>query len=203
MTGIKMQYFQTLPKIVKTDPNNKSTLFTNLMARASVIQSLLTNPLVFYEYDIQDGDTPEIISHKYYGSVDQFWIVLFANQIVDPLWEWPLNNKDFNNYVNAKYTPEELNQINHYEKIVTKKDISTNTVTVENFVIDEDEYNSLLESINFYDFTTGTVSVAVTKMAISNFDYELIMNESKRSIKLINKSYVPQLEDEFKKLMLV
>jgi len=196
-----MQYFKTLPKIVITDAKNNSTILTNLLARASVVQSLLKDPLLFYEYDIQEGDTPEIISHKYYGSVNQFWMVLFANQIIDPIWDWPLNSKDFNNYLNAKYTTEELSAINHYEKIVTKIDVKTNTTTVENFVIGEDIYNSLTESINSYDFPTGSVSVAVTKRAISNFDYELELNEHKRSIKLINKSYVTQIEDQFKKLM--
>jgi hypothetical protein len=32
-----MQYFNTLPKIIKTDENSVSILMTNLMARASII----------------------------------------------------------------------------------------------------------------------------------------------------------------------
>ena len=196
-----IKYFQTLPKLVVTDPNNNSKSFTNLLARASVIQSLLKNPLVFYEYDIQDSDTPEIIAHKYYGTVDRFWLVLFANQIIDPIWDWPLDTYDFNNYVNSKYTTEELSAIHHYEKIVTKTDIVTNTITVENFVIDENTYNSLVEPTNSYTFATGTVSVGITKRALSNFDYELELNESKRTIKLINKIYADQMETEFVKLM--
>jgi hypothetical protein len=38
-----MKYFQTLPKIIVTDKNKNSKILTNLMARASVIQKLLTN----------------------------------------------------------------------------------------------------------------------------------------------------------------
>jgi hypothetical protein len=198
---MSIKYFQTLPKLITTDVNNNSKLFTNLLARASVIQDLLKSPLVFYEYDVKDSDTPEIIAHKYYGSVDRFWLVMFANQIIDPIWEWPLNNYNLNNYVNSKYTTEELSAIHHYEKIVTKTDIHTNTVTVETFVIDENDYNSLYESITSYILPTGTVSVAVTKREVSNFDYELDLNEGKRTIKLINSTYADQIENEFNKLM--
>jgi hypothetical protein len=196
-----VKYFQTLPKLIVTDPNNNSTLFTNLLARASVIQSLLINPLVYYEYDIQDTDTPEIIAHKYYGTVDRFWLVLFANQIIDPIWDWPLDTYDFNKYVNSKYTTAKLSEIHHYEKIVTKTDIVTNTVTIENIVIDEYTYDNLLESIDSYDLPTGTVSISITKKAVDNFGYEFDLNESKRTIKIINEIYADQIESEFYKLM--
>ena len=75
-----MKYFETLPKIVQTE-NFSAQLMTNIMARASVIPSLLTNPLVYYEYDIQDGDTPEIVAQKYYGDSYAYWVVLYTNQI--------------------------------------------------------------------------------------------------------------------------
>ena len=61
-----MQYFNSLPKIRYVDQNNVTTVYTNLMARASVIPSVLNNALVYYSYDVQDGDTPEIIAYKYY-----------------------------------------------------------------------------------------------------------------------------------------
>ena len=76
-----MQYFDTLPKIIQTDNVGVSRVFTNLMARASIIPDVLKNPLVYYQYDIQEGDTPEIIAHKYYGESYRYWIVLFANEI--------------------------------------------------------------------------------------------------------------------------
>ena len=65
------------------------------MARASVIPSVLNNALVYYSYDVQDGDTPEIIAYKYYGDVNRFWIVLYCNQLNDPQWDWPLSSNKF------------------------------------------------------------------------------------------------------------
>jgi hypothetical protein len=75
-----MQYFDSLPKAIKTK-DGVSILMTDLMARCSIIPEILKNPMLYYEYTIQDGDTPEIVAYKYYGDSYRYWIVLFANQI--------------------------------------------------------------------------------------------------------------------------
>jgi len=69
---IKMQYFNSLPKVVYTDKNSIKTIYTNLLARVSIKPRILNNLLVFYEYDIQDEDTPEIVAYKYYGDIKSF-----------------------------------------------------------------------------------------------------------------------------------
>jgi hypothetical protein len=99
-----MQYFKTLPKIVYNNPITGDPLvMTNIMTRASIISSLLKNPLVFYQYNVQEGDTPEIVAFKYYGDSYRYWIVMFANQYLDPQFNWPLNYSEFGNYINDKY----------------------------------------------------------------------------------------------------
>ncbi len=115
-----MQYFNSLPKIRYVDQNNVTTVYTNLMARASVIPSVLNNALVYYSYDVQDGDTPEIIAYKYYGDINRFWIVLYCNQLNDPQWDWPLSSNKFQKYILNKYNTNNLNFTHHYEKITTQ-----------------------------------------------------------------------------------
>ena len=198
-----MKYFETLPKIVQTE-NFSAQLMTNIMARASVIPSLLSNPLVYYEYDVQDGDTPEIVAQKYYGDSYAYWVVLYTNQMTDPQWDWPLSYNNFNSYIEEKYTNNSINAystVHHYEKITTQVDLATNTTTTNKLIIDEDTYNSLTETSNTYSLPTGNVFVTITKNAVSIYDYELDLNESKRSIKILNRAYLNQIQDEFKALM--
>ena len=206
-----MQYFSTLPKIIYTDPSGVSSLYTNLMARASIIPSLLQNPLVFYKYDIQEGDTPEIIAYKYYGDSYRYWIVLFANQILDPQWDWPLNYNQFNSYINDKYGYNESLQtwsvLNPYsttyqwQKIITQYDAATQTTTVNIVVIDEDTYDNLVETTNTYTVATGQVTIKLTKKIVSYYDWELEKNESKRNINILNEFYANELEKQFRNLM--
>lgn len=197
-----MKYFETLPKVVVSG-NFTSKILTNIMARASIVPTLLTDPLNFYTYDIQDGDTPEIVAQKYYGDSYAYWVVLYTNGIMDPQWDWPLSVNEFNEYINSKYPNinDAYTEIHHYEKIITQVDAESNTTTTNKIIIDQTDYNNLVESTNTYSLPTGNVYVTITKNAVSQYDYEVNLNESKRNIKLLNKLYLNQLESEFEKLM--
>jgi len=196
-----MQYFDSLPKIIKTT-NGVSVLMTDLMARCSIIPEILKNPLLYYDYDIQDGDTPEIVAYKYYGNSYRYWIVLFANQITDPQWDWPLNSNSFDSYIANKY--QNFNPYNtayQYEKTITQYDATTQTTTVNNIIIDENTYNTLNPSVTTYQLVTGNLTITITKSIVTYYDYEVRLNESKRTIKILNANYVDQLEAQFQELM--
>lgn len=196
-----MKYFSTLPKVVYADSFN-SRVMTNIMARASIIPTLMNDPLVFYTYDLQDGDTPEIVAHKYYGDVYRYWIVLYVNQMMDPQWNWPLNYTNFDAYILNKYSEiDPYTTVHHYEKIITNFNVTTNTTTTETIIIDLNEYNTLVESTTTYTLPEEQTTVTIQKNAVSYYDYELKLNESKRSIKLLNKAFVDQFESDFQKVM--
>jgi hypothetical protein len=197
-----MQYFATLPKILKTDATGQSILMTNLVSRLSVVPSLLNNAALFYQYDIQDTDTPESIAYKYYGESYRYWIVLFANQIIDPQWNWPMNNVVFAEYLANKYPDVDVYTVtHHYEKIITQFDAGTNTTTVDKVEISLDDYNNLYPSTNSYSLPTGQATVIISKSAVSIYDYELGLNEANRTIRILNNTFVGEIEKEFKSLM--
>jgi hypothetical protein len=198
-----MQYFDTLPKIIYIDSTGNSKVMTNLLARSSVIPQLLKDPLLYYTYDIQEGDTPEIIAHKYYGDSYRYWIVLFANQLLDPQWDWPMNYATFEQYLADKYPSINVySEIEYYEKIITQYDVNSQTTYIKKVRIDENTYNSLpVTQTETYTLPTGPVSVTTERNAVSIYDYELNLNESKRNIRILNANYVDLMETQFKKLM--
>lgn len=185
-----------------TDDKGVSTVYTNLLARSSLINNVLSNPLLFYSYDIQDGETPEIIADKYYGDSYRYWMILLANNILDPQWDWPLSSTNFNKYIADKYTSvDPYTTIHHYEKIVTQYDSASLTTTVNKFIIDDITYNELVGSSNTYSFPTSTTTITVSKNAVTLFEYEVETNEAKRNIKLLRKDLATQIETELKNLM--
>ena len=198
-----MQYFDTLPKIVYTNSAGQSLAMTNLLARASVIPQILKDPLVYYSYDIQEGDTPEIIAHKYYGDSYRYWIVLFANELLDPQWDWPMTYNMFEQYLADKYPSTNIYvEVEYYEKVITQYDVNTQTTTVNKVRIDEDIYNSLpVTQTATYTLPTGPVTITTERNAVSIYDYELALNESKINIKILNSNYVNEVENQLKKLM--
>lgn len=196
-----MQYFDTLPKIIKTDTNGNSSLMVNLIARCSVIPDILNNPLVYYSYDIQEGDTPEIIAYKYYGDSYRYWIVLYVNQILDPQWQWPMQSSVLESYITDKYNFNAKATIHHYEKIITKFDSRTSTTTIDNYIIDQQSYNTLQTGVFERSMATGQFTITTSRRTVSYYEYETDLNESYRNIKLLNSIYVGELEKQFKKLM--
>lgn len=200
-----MQYFDTLPKVVHTDAVGTSKVVTNIMSRVSIIPQLLKNPLNYYEYDIQDGDTPEIIAHKYYGDSYRYWIVMLSNELMDPQWDWPMNNRVFAKYLENKYPNIQTSStIHYYEKIITQYDTDSMTTTINKIQITEDVYNGSPNSqTTTYTLPAGDVVVTVETNAVSIYGYELELNEAKRNIKLLNATYVGQIETEYQKLMSV
>lgn len=215
-----MYYFKTLPKIITPDQNGYPILMTNLLARASMVQELLNNTMQFYEYAIQDGDTPEIVADKYYGDPFKYWIVLFSNQILDPVWEWPMPYATFLEYLDAKYateaedagkTPFEYTQttVYEYKKVITTTDVYTRLETIKEVSITQEEYNTLVESTVTYDIPSPPVAngtqcvVTTSKTIVTLYDYEEQLNESRRQIKLLNSTYAGEMERQLKVLMKV
>ena len=208
-----MKYFQTLPQLITSDPNNNPILVTNIMARASILQNLLSNPAIFYRYDIQDGDTPEIVASKYYGDPYRYWLVLFANQILDPQWQWPLSSKEFEAYMQDKYGSAAANNnqtmaaytqsnIKEYRKIYTTYDSTTANTTTINYTIDSNTYNNLITSTETVSFPSGaTCTITTNKEIVNLYTYEVEQNESKRTINLINVVYAGRFEQELDTLM--
>ena len=208
-----MLYFDTLPKIVTVDNNNNPVIATNLLSRASIIQNLLVNPALFYTYDIQDGDTPEIVASKYYGDPYRYWLVLFSNQILDPQWQWPLSSVQFESYMEDKYgafaagnnqTMVAYTQtiVQEYRKIYTSYDSTTANTTTINYTIDQNTYTNLITGTQTVNLPSGaSCTITIEKTPIDLYTYEVEQNEAKRTINLINSIYAGQFEQQLDSLM--
>lgn len=183
----------------------KNNIVTNILARVKMLESIKNETLVYYLYDVQDGDTPEIIASKYYDNPNRHWVVLLANNIVDPQYDWPLNAINFQEYINSKYGSYAIasTQIHHYEKVITKTDSVTKTITTNKYEIDANTYANMASTdTQTYNLKDGnTVIVVTTKNIVYAYDYENSLNESKRKIRIIDKKYVPQIENELSALL--
>lgn len=91
-------FFKKYPKIIY---NGK--VVTDIIARTAIREKYSNKLIVYYPYDLQEGDTPEIIAHKYYGDVEKHWLVLLANSIMDPFFDFTLSYSEFDNYITNKY----------------------------------------------------------------------------------------------------
>jgi hypothetical protein len=130
------RYFNKFPKLIYTRQGVPNVV-TNLLARVDIIRTVLDNVSLYYEYDIQEGDTPEIIASKYYNDAELHWVVLMFNNLFDSNYDWPLTYGQFQSFIQSKYGSIENAKLtkHHYEKIVTKFDSQSSTTTVDTFIL--------------------------------------------------------------------
>ena len=107
-------YFQNFPYTYYSLDNAASAqLITNIGLRAKFSDAIKNNYSLFDEYDIKDGETPELIADKFYSNPQLHWIILLFNDILDPRFEWPLTTDHLIKYVEGKYA--NTTGVHHFE----------------------------------------------------------------------------------------
>lgn len=201
-------FFSRFPQLsydLSGNPNANSETVVNIFFRFHILNSVLQNSLLYYPYYVNEGETPESIAHKLYGDTTKGWVVMMANKIVDPHYDWPLPYQAFITYINNKYggIPQAQAQIYEYQKIVIKQDSITGAITTNIFVVDLNTYNNTpaftFQSINLVD--GSTVSITTTTNIYYAYNYEQDQNEGKKNIILIDKQYIQQIDDELTQLL--
>lgn len=74
-----------------------------LTSRAALLRSVSKNTSVFYPYQLQQDERPDTLSHLYYDDPSLEWLIFFANEVVDPYYDWYLNEEQFANFIVSKY----------------------------------------------------------------------------------------------------
>jgi hypothetical protein len=214
------KYFNYFPRIIYSANNNTAGLdtVTSITSRFTFTDNFKFNSSIFYTYDIQEGDTPEIISAKFYKNPERHWIVLMFNDIIDPFYDWPLKNNDLVNFIDTKYSSSNyadtantsvsglswamnINHVQAYYKIVTKTNVD-NQNFIEKIQVDANTYANVAATTQTFTLDSGDVIIQkVTKEKQTYYDYEVAENESKRTIKLVKPEFIVPIEKEFKRVI--
>jgi hypothetical protein len=209
------KYFNYFPKTIYSPQNAGEgysvDYITNITSRFGFETEFKENTSVYYKYDIQDSDTPEIIADKMYGSPEKHWVVLMLNDIVDPQFDWPLDQRTINVFINEKYSANAsvgqtgiswAQQNTHsYYRVERRTTISTGTYSEREIQLDANTYTNTIETTNTVTLKDGnSIKIDVTKKTKSYYDYENETNESKRTINILKPEFVPAVESELKKV---
>ncbi len=207
------KYFNYFPKTSYTFDGTNIQYVTNLLSKVSFESDFKENSVIYYEYLVADGETPEIVAHKIYGSAEKHWIILMLNDILHPQFDWPLNENSLIKYIDIKYRQSQYansstkgvgttwaqTNVKEYHKIQTKTNTILNqTISVDTLNVTQNDYaNVATTSTNYTLSDNTTINISVTKDTLSYYDYEIAENENKRSIKILKPDFVPVVEQEF------
>jgi hypothetical protein len=165
-------YFPTIPYDISRGDITTYQNATNIFFRVGMIKEALENISSYYVYIIKDGEKPETLADKVYGTSEAHWVILMANERLDGSYDWPLNYTDFNKYIANKYrsaaggsslTDNQViswsqvvsptsNSIHHFEKVIDRTDAATNITTTFRYVVDYNKKANTVPSGITYDY---------------------------------------------------
>lgn len=134
------KYFDTINYDVR-GIKNKPTIdsITNILKRVRMKVDFVKYQSFFAMHTIIDGETPEYLAHEYYGDAELHWVVLYAQQMTNPYYDWPLRYYDLKKFVTKKYGTANINALHHYEDADKFQVDSTaaGAIAVTNFIYEE------------------------------------------------------------------
>ena len=171
-----MSYFNQFSTILY-DPvgDGSAKLCTDIMSRVRIRANMKKEIVMLDPYDVKENETPEIVADKHHGSPYYHWVVMLVNDISDVNHDWVKSTRQLQKYLTDKYTEAQLAETHHYEIPQTSGDTTT-MIEVENST-----------------YPSATI--------VTNYEYEVGLNEEKRSIDLLNNQYLGYFEDEFQNLI--
>ena len=183
------EFFQHYPQInydITGAKPIKTKTAINIMIKTKLKNILQDDIVNYFPYSIPESERPDITAFKVYGDVKYTWLIFMINNIHDPLFDWPLNSREFGNYIKNKYGSLNTakNTIHHYEQIVRSRTEATGT------------NEAIPEATIEVDITTYTSLDTEVRNIQYCYQWEVNRNDAKRDIKLIDRRYVTDILSE-------
>lgn len=203
-----MAYFTNFDRVVYSD-KQMVNIFDSIIMKYKQIDD---NSL-YFRYSLREGERPEHVAHDVYGEAKWHWIILLTNKIVDPNFDWYLSKNEVTANAAAKY--DDINDIHHYIYIGD----GTDGVAVQDYdseppvegerypgdpvrfkygeVLDSWYVNVELEAYKLAN--SGQLPAFVSP--VTNLQYELDENETRREINVISENHIGQILTNFEKML--
>jgi hypothetical protein len=177
-----MSYFREFPTVVI---NNQEVL--DITRKVKLISDFKLSALDYSDYTLDEGDKPEDIAYYYYDNPEYAWLVLLANDIVDPYTQWYKSNLELEAYIKVQY--ETASDTTGDDVLIWSK----NAGLAGNIV----HYRSIYDPNVRINRPTYIANPTGEFYAVRVYDYEMELNEGRRTIQLLNRSYLPMINDRF------
>jgi len=195
-----MAYFEELPNIAYPSllpSSNKiedRIIVKNIFKRSKLRTDIDQAITAFNYYYVEQGMRPDMVAKSLYDDSELDWVILTANNITNIRDQWPLEHNDLHEYMLDKYGSEaNISGIHHYE---TRKIV--------------DEYNRVVipagleVDVNFsfkYKNYSNSIVTVNPVSAITNYQYEVKLNDEKRRIKVLKPQFVSLFLSDHKNIM--
>ena len=178
-----MSYFSKFPLFAYDIKNNKNyKLLPDILRRVKLRALVKSGGMLFDKYDVKENEKPEDVAFKWFGDPELHWVILMTNNITDRYYEWPMNSVQFAEFLKDKYGAGNEDAIHHYE-------------------VTQDSGRTSGKGPSDYSHKVEVNSDTDNASSVSNREYEERIQDTKRQIQLLNKSFLGDFIAEFDRLI--
>jgi len=198
-----MGYFRELPNLeyqnfLSDSISSQSYLeVKNLFRRNKIRDDLQDVFTLFDKYQIREGARPDTIAEEIYGDAELDWVVLITAGIINVRDEWPLSDRDLYYFVENKYGISDYEKTRHYETKEVKDSLGR-LILPAGKVVDKNFTMTYYDSKLANNVTTASTDI----QGITNYEYEVDLNNKKRGIYLLKRMYLQQFLNDMRDIMI-
>ena len=198
-----MAYFEELPNIAHPSllPNRNKIedriIVKNIFKRSKLRTDIDQAITAFNYYYVEQGMRPDMVAKDLYDDPELDWVILTTNNIINVRDQWPLEHNDLYSYMLEKYgSDEKIAEAEIYEtrKILDEYD---RVVMPAGLQVDK---NFSFQYLNFSGQVIKVLSSQVVA-PVTNYQYEVRLNDEKRKIKVLKPQFVPLFLTDHKNIM--
>jgi hypothetical protein len=176
-----MAYFTAFPKVqylFNIGGVDQLVVLKDVILNVRFRPDVLNRVELFDDYLIKEGATPEEISEILYGDPKFHWTIMLINGKFDRINDWPMSDRAVEDYTFKKYLTSPLD---------LPEDIIYEPKILYGEILYREDYTGL-------DCNPDTPF----SHEVTNIEYEMTLNESKRQIKIINPKLIEQVSQELR-----
>lgn len=101
-----MSFFRQFPKTAYDfEDNGIDTKIVDLFRFVKINDAYLDDLSLYTYYQVSNGERPDVVSNKLYGSPEYYWTFFIANeQLKTGLSGWPMSSGEFDSYLEDEYS---------------------------------------------------------------------------------------------------
>lgn len=143
----------------------------NIANRIGFDSRVLSRLEIFEPVRLNDGETAEKIAYDYYYNVNNLWLVMVTNNVIDPVYDWLLTQIQLDRMIEAKYDDPD---------------------GIRFYVYNGQEYSAASNLPDEISVDNPLVNIRTHR------EYEFELNEEKRNIRVIRNEFLSQILEEFR-----
>ena len=189
--------FEYVSRIAGSKNISDYIVVKNLFKKGKIRDDIFQELAFFEKYKIVGNDRPDNVAFEVYRDSNLDWVILLANNILNIQSEWPLLQDDFDRHLVNKYGDYDVlySGIHHYETSEVKNSQGV-TIVPSGLEVSSPYTISYYDYLTSLQVDTGNIAVPVT-----NYDYEIKLEDAKRNIFLLKKEYLGIITNDMPEIM--